>query len=285
MGIFDIDAESIDFPDRFNCDLCYERIDIMYIDRKGALDGQMVFRCHPCRMRMKKTTSNSLNDAHVGPTIGMRHPLQPLAFKDFSMQDPNDGHAHVPYNGGSFFHHNGMYELFGCNDKGTKQVFNNNRDYHRSCANEAASKFGSESDLTLPPGLQWPLQPLACRTYDSTVSRSSAMATSHQPSAREHDCDHLSSSAQLTRQPSQEYQTDDEWRRSTSGQTLRDALAFERQTGYCRTPNSIDHQHRPYHMIVGERLARCQHCVRFLPKEPNWKYYDSDGSPKTAVSP
>ena len=103
MGIFDIDAESIDFPDRFNCDLCYERIDIMYIDRKGALDGQMVFRCHPCRMRMKKTTSNSLNDAHVGPTIGMRHPLQPLAFKDFSMQDPNDGHAHVPYNDGSFF--------------------------------------------------------------------------------------------------------------------------------------------------------------------------------------
>ena len=65
---------------------------------------------------------------------------------------------------------------------------------------------------------------------------------------------------------------------SISDRERRDAIAFERQTGYCTTPNNIDHQHGPYQAIVGERLARCQHCARFLPKEPTGKPDESDGS-------
>ena len=96
MTIFSIDAESEHFVGKLRCDLCNERIDIMCIDRNAALNGQMVYRCHPCQTRMKKNTQNGLNNAHVAPSIGMRHPLQPLAFKDFSVHHPNGGHARKP---------------------------------------------------------------------------------------------------------------------------------------------------------------------------------------------
>jgi len=162
-----------------------------------------------------------------------------------------------------------MYELFGCNDNGSKQVFDNNRGYNRSCANGAAPKFASESCSTLPPGLQWPLQPLA----------------SQQPLAREHDCEHFSSSWHLPllckiRGCGQEAQLG---LLGFCSETCT-ALAYERQTGYCRTPNSKDHPQHPYHMVPYERLVRCQHCLLFFENIPNWKYYDDASSTECCES-
>ena len=63
-----------------------------------------------------------------------------------------------------------------------------------------------------------------------------------------------------------------------SDQDRHEADAFERQVGYCTTPDSIDHQHGPHQAIAGERLPRCSHCLRFLLKEPTCKHDESDGS-------
>ena len=63
-----------------------------------------------------------------------------------------------------------------------------------------------------------------------------------------------------------------------SDQDRYEAEAFEREVGYCTTPDSIDHQHGPHQAIAGERLPRCSHCLRFLLKEPTCKHDESDGS-------
>ena len=63
-----------------------------------------------------------------------------------------------------------------------------------------------------------------------------------------------------------------------SDQDRHEADAFERQVGYCTTPDSIDHQHGPHQAIAGERLPRCSHCLCFLLKEPTCKHDESDGS-------
>ena len=217
ISIFEIDNDHKDFPNKLKCDLCHDRINLLCIDRNAALRGQTVFRCQACRARIKKAIQDSLSKAHVAPTIAMQHPLQLLAFKHVSTQHTNDLGAHWSHDEAS-----------------------------ESYPPGTASKFGSDSELTLPPGLQWPSKPLAYSTYDSTVLRSSAM-------------------------PNQKP-------KNFSDQTDRDAMTFERQTGYCTTPNSIDHPHGPHQLIPGESLARCNHCVRFLPTPPNCKHYDSDGS-------
>ena len=48
-----------------------------------------------------------------------------------------------------------------------------------------------------------------------------------------------------------------------SDQDRYEADAFEREVGYCTTPDSIDHQHGPHQAIAGERLPRCNHCLFF----------------------
>ena len=63
-----------------------------------------------------------------------------------------------------------------------------------------------------------------------------------------------------------------------SDQDRYEADAFEREVGYCTTPDSIDHQHGPHQAIAGERLPRCSHCLCFLLKEPTCKHDESDGS-------
>jgi len=213
----------------------------MCIDHNAALGGQTVFKCQACWAGMKTNIQNSLSEAQIAPTIGMQHPLQPLALKHASMQHTNDCRLRSPHKEDSLYVHDGTYTLSGCSANGTKS---------ESCAHG-----------TLPPRLQGTPQLLECSTYSSIVSRPSAMLTPDKLEAQNLDCDRMSSFAG-----------------NISDRERREEDAFERQVGYCTTPNSIDHQHGPHREIAGEGLARCNHCLSFLPKEPTCKHDESDGS-------
>ena len=112
-----------------------KKISIFEIDTEHK-DFPNKLKCDLCHDRI----SLMCIDRNAVPTIATQHPLQLLAFKHVSTQHTNDLGAHWSHDEAS-----------------------------ESYPPGTASKFGSDSELTLPPGLQWPSKPLAYSTYDSTV--------------------------------------------------------------------------------------------------------------------